>query len=241
VKVYLNKIDGIADAIVTMFISKRTWTRELEVDVRNLCDRVLDRNGFYDNRLVAEEDLARFRDLLYKVTKWGKKHITMLRYIDFSVTVEGLHRAGQDDFDSHAKRLENRIVRSSTRLATFNETEKSDWYRGKILYPFEALEIAGIDIPDTIQSGSDIFVRTAFGYIKQDLSENKDVKRGLYPLAIPSVFTFKCNLTELAHIRKERDKNSTANPEVKEMMEQLIILITDQHATLGRALYEIEN
>lgn len=240
-KVYLNNITGIADALVTMYISKRTWTRDLEVGIRNLCSRVLDENGFYKKELVSTEDLAKFQSQFNILLKWGKKHITMLRFIDFSVTVEGLHRAGQDDFDSHAKRLENRILRSSTRLATFDDTEKSDWYKDKIIYPFEALEMIGANIPDSVVKDGEVFVRTDFGYIRKDLKDNKDAKRGLYPLAIPSTFTFKCNLTELAHIRKERDKNSTANPEVKQMMEELILQIYSYHSILGEALYKIEN
>ena len=34
-EVFLNRIDGIDDAIISMFLSKRTITRELELDVRN--------------------------------------------------------------------------------------------------------------------------------------------------------------------------------------------------------------
>lgn len=34
-EVYLNRVDGIDDAIISMFLSKRTLTRELEMDVRN--------------------------------------------------------------------------------------------------------------------------------------------------------------------------------------------------------------
>ena len=33
-KVYVNKITGIDDAIVSMFMSKRSWTRELEEDIQ---------------------------------------------------------------------------------------------------------------------------------------------------------------------------------------------------------------
>ena len=33
-KIYLNRIDGWDDAIISMFLSKRTLTRELECDIR---------------------------------------------------------------------------------------------------------------------------------------------------------------------------------------------------------------
>ena len=57
----------------------------------------------------------------------GRKHITVLRYIDISIMTEGLHRAGQDDIDAHARRFDNRIIRSSTRLAEFSDGEMSDY------------------------------------------------------------------------------------------------------------------
>ena len=33
-EVYLNHIDGVDDAIISMFLSKRTLTRELENEIR---------------------------------------------------------------------------------------------------------------------------------------------------------------------------------------------------------------
>ena len=54
------------------------------------------------------------------------------------------------------------------------------------------------------------------GYILKGMENNKDVKRGLYMLSIPSTFIFKINLTEFAHVYKERWEGGTANPEVKQ-------------------------
>ena len=71
----------------------------------------------------------------------------MLRFIDISVTVEGLHRAGQDDWDSHAARFNNRIIRSSTRLASFGY-EMSEWYQDKIIPTDAALDLLGIEAPE---------------------------------------------------------------------------------------------
>lgn len=34
-EVFLNRVDGLDDAIISMFLSKRTLTRELEMDIRN--------------------------------------------------------------------------------------------------------------------------------------------------------------------------------------------------------------
>ena len=64
---------------------------------------------------------------------------------------EGMHRGGQDDIDAHARRFDNRIIRSSTRLAEFSEGEMSDYYRGKIISTDEALNILNIDIPDSFE------------------------------------------------------------------------------------------
>ena len=47
-KVYVNEITGIADAIVSMFMSKRSWTREMEMEIRQVCERVLTRQGRID-------------------------------------------------------------------------------------------------------------------------------------------------------------------------------------------------
>jgi len=221
-KVYLNQITGIDDAIVSMYMSKRTWTRALEEKIRDatfICTR---RNGSIIQEPLGEKhkDVTEFfLGELNKVTKWGKRHMTMLRYIDISVTVEGIHRAGQDDVDSHAKRFDNRIIRSSTRLAKFGTDEMSDYYRGKIIPTDVALAAMGITAPETLEYEGQKYVKTVNGYVLDGMENNKDVLRGLYMLSIPSNFIFKCQLTEWAHVYKERNKNGTANPEVKEFCE----------------------
>jgi thymidylate synthase ThyX len=201
-------------------MSKRSWTPEINEDIIETCDRVFDKRGFYEP-LTKKEDTDKVTDWLNKLFKWGRMHTTMLRFIDVSFTVEGLHRGAQDDFDSHAKRLDNRIVRSSTRLADFGSSEKSDYYSEKILTLDEALSELNISVPGILTHNGRTYIRTTNGYIDSDYVNNKDVKRGLYMLSIPSNFIFKCNLTELAHIIKERDCNSNAAPELKEMIEDI--------------------
>lgn len=214
-KVYLNRISGIDDAIVSMYMSKRTWTRELEEDIRKKV------------KISTNNDNSLYDDFLPEVKKWinrlveiGTKHITLLRFIDMNITVEGLHRAGQDDWDSHAKRFNNRIVRSSTRLANFGN-EKSDYYKNKIITTDEALSDLKIEVPKTIWIDGAKYVKTVNGYIREDLEENKDVKRGLYMLSIPSNFIFSIDLCEFAHVYKERGLHGTANPEVKQCCEEI--------------------
>lgn len=234
-KVYLNKIEGIPDALTTMYFSKRTWTREKEDHIRALCAAVLDERGGV-RRDAPADLLEEYNKLFAMLLKFGKHHITMLRYIDFSFTVEGMHRAGQDDWDAHAKRYENRIIRSSTRLATYGENEMSEWYQDKIIPTDAALKILGIEIPDQIEKDGVTYLRSVNGYVREDWSEDKDAKRGLYMLSIPSNFIYKCNLTEFSHVYKERGAHGTANPEVKICAEISVDKIQELQPQITREL-----
>lgn len=241
--VYLNRISGYADAIVCMYHSKRSWNRDLENNVYMLEAANTSRYGVLTST-TDDKIKNSFIDMLEKTCKIGKKHITLLRFIDLTFSVEGLHRGAQDDFDAHAKRLDNRIVRSSTRLSEFGN-EKSEWYEDKIITLDEAIKILDIDLPDKVYKPTDngyTFVKTVNGYIREDLADNKDAKRGLYMLSIPSNFTAKCNITEFAHIIKLRDKNSNASPELQEMIESLLTQIETACPLFTRDFfYSIEN
>lgn len=235
-KIYVNAITGIEDAIVSMFMSKRSWIREKELDIRNTCERVLTRQGRISDN-AGEEDLNKYNAWIESLVKWGWLHITMLRFIDISVTVEGLHRAGQDDWDSHAARFNNRIIRSSTRLANFGY-EISEWYEDKIVPTDTALAYLGIDAPESIEKDGVKFVKTINGYIREDLQNSPDVKRGLYMLSIPSNFIFKINLTEWGHVFKERNSEGTANPEVKICCEAIADQIQEFQPRFDRDLFK---
>ena len=216
-KIWLNQITGMADALTAMHMSKRSWTREMEEQIRSDCYFGLTHTG-----AISQENLtimSRLADQISILAKWGWKHPTLLSFIDLSVTVEGLHRAGQDDWDSHAKRFDNRIIRSSTRLAKFADGEISDWYKGKIIPTDAALAALGMETPDRIVLDGNCYVKTVNGYIREDIQENKDVLRGLYMLSIPSNFIFKVNLAQWSHVYRERCASGGANPEVKELTE----------------------
>ena len=230
-KVYLNEINGLWAAIDAMYFSKRTWTREQEEHLKELYAEHFDRWG-----MKIKEPNAEMQDLLDKVFKWAKSHITLNKFLDFSFTVEGLHRGAQDDFDSHAKRLDNRIIRSSTRLANYGN-EKSEWYQGKILTMDEAMSMYGVAMPEEICVEGIKYIRATNGYIREDLKNSKDVKRGLYMLSIPSNFIFKCNCTEFAHIVNERDADSHAHPELRLMIEQAKALLVEQIPNLTTEWY----
>ena len=143
-----------------------------------------------------------------------------MRFIDMAITVEGLHRAGQDDWDSHARRFNNRIIRSSTRLSRF-DYEMSSWYQDKILPTDLALKALGMEMPQEINVDGKTYVRAVNGYILKGMEEQKDVRRGLYMLSIPSTFLFKVDLTDWCHVYKERYAGGTANPEVKQCCEAI--------------------
>lgn len=240
--VYLHSIDGIADAIISMHMSKRTWTRDMEQEIYRITNKVLDRNGRYQiDPNSNDPDVIQFNDWLKKLTKWGRQHITMLKFIDLSITVEGLHRGGQDDWDSHAKRFDNRIIRSSTRLARFGN-EMSDFYKDKIIPTDEALKLWGINLPESIKKNGDTYVKTINGYVREDLKDDNDARRGLYMLSIPSNFIFRINLAEFAHVYKERNQNSHANPEVKQCCEAIMDELNNAQPMFTRELMlEIKN
>ena len=230
-EVYLNRIDGIDDAIISMFLSKRTLTRELEMEIRN--EVIAASNLTFNDKPfgaltgVISEKLDSW---LKTLSRWGVKHITMLRFVDLSFTVYGMHRGGQDDIDSHAMRMNNRIIRSSTRLADFHQGEMSEYYKDKIIPTDVALAYLGITTPEEIEHEGNTYVRAANGYILKGMENNKDAKRGLYMLSIPSNFIFKMQLTEFAHLYKERNMNGTANPEVKVAAEMMADSIDESSA-----------
>lgn len=223
----LIKISGFEAAFASMFMSKRTWTPELEVEIENVCNKVLNRNGFKED-VQDVESYEAFNKWLNILTKMAIRHITVGRFISFSCIVEGLHRAAQDDFDSHAKRLENKIIRNSTRLATFSNNEKSEFYQNKILLMDEVLDYLNIELPEKIDKDDQIYIRSTNGYINEKYKDDKDVKRGLYPLCIPSNFVFECNLTEWGHIVKERGSSSNAHPELIKMVDMITSKLTNE-------------
>ena len=215
-QVYLNEITGIADALVSLSFSKRSWTREMEQTVRK---DINDRFGTYGWTPACYKDKT--RRLMESLPKFCGEHTTLMDMMTASVTVEGLHRAGQDDWDAHAKRYDNRIIRASTRLGIFTDGEMSDWYKGKIIPTDTALTMLGILLPSEVEKDGVKYVKGVNGYIREDLKNDKDVMRGLYMESIPSNFIFKVNLAQWCHVYRMRNKDSHANPEVKDVAEQL--------------------
>ncbi len=232
-KATVTSITGFYEAFVSMFMSKRTWTPELNEEIKVVCDKVLNSDG----RLKEDQEVEsydKFCKWLGMLLRMGKRHITVLRYIDITIMTEGLHRAGQDDVDAHARRFDNRIIRNSTRLATFDEGEMSDYYKDKVLTDGQACKILGFELPNEIEHDGKTYVKSTNGYVLKEYENNKDVKRGLYMLGIPSNFISKINLCEWGHVFRERCADGGANPEVKEWAEQVMKQITEFHKEITR-------
>lgn len=139
------------------------------------------------------------------------------------------------DIDAHARRFDNRIIRSSTRLAEFSDGEMSDYYRDKVLTSEEVLRtVLGIDMPEVIEYEGNTYFKSTNGYIKEEYKDNKDVKRGLYTLSIPSNFISKINICEWGHVFGERNEDGGANPEVKQWAEEVMRQITGYHNQITR-------
>lgn len=238
-KVYLRKITGIEDALVSMLMSRRSWSAEKEQKLRHLVNVNTTMTTGFDGFIVTEDYVHQMNLLEKYAIEYHET--TLLRFIDLTFVVEGLHRAAQDDFDAHAKRLDNRIIRASTRMGSFKEGEKSEYYKDKIMYPLEAFKAAGITIPEKVfDADGDEYILRDFGYVRKDLADIQDVKRGLYPLAIPSNFICKVQYPELCHIVQFRDKSGHAHPELQKMIEDLKKQVMEANPMLGRNLNKLQ-
>ena len=68
-KVKVNEITGFEDAFVAMYISKRSWTSELDNRIRSVCNDVLDKNGKI-NPECDTDNLDQFNKWLTMLLKW---------------------------------------------------------------------------------------------------------------------------------------------------------------------------
>lgn len=227
-KANVISIDGIDAAIISLMMSKRSYTQEKADNIMSLVRR-------YNRCQLDEEASTELQSHLKKLVKYGLKmgHETLLRFIDLTCIVEGLHRGGQDDVDAHAYRMNNRIIRASTRLGDFDNGEMSSWYKGKIIGGLDAnITITGVG--DIILKDGIEYVKSPFGYVRKDLARNRDVMRGNYPLSIPSNCIFKINFIDFRHIYKVRGEHGHAHPEVKECIEMLADDVERKLPVLGQ-------
>lgn len=223
-KITYCKISGWDGAMRSFFMTNKKYDKQIEERLQKVEKYLILREYGIINDDVDYEDLIWYDKIKKNVIEVGKKHTTLLRFIDITFVVDGLHRGAQDDFDSHAKRLESRIVRMSTRVRNNEKlNEVSDFYKGKII-TFDDLT-KQFDLPEEFVKDDKKFVRTPFGYVQDEYKDDRDVLRGNVPLAVSSMFTVKVNLTELCHIVRERAPGSAAAPELQEMIKMLV----DEH------------
>ena len=254
-------ITGYDDMVRSIFITNKKYNDELDTRI-NKCERI--RQKLFDTKHTVSPDLiddANDRadyewyrnkiEIAFKIacgSLYEKAdgegrilpeqvqlcHSTIGRFLDISCVVDGLHRGATDDFDAHAKRLESRIVRRSTRTTSPDDIELSDWYKGKVI-PFGDLdgktvsevksitesEEVTINLPDTIIYDNRVYRKSRFGYVADEFKDNYDVLRGLTPLGMSNLFTFKCNVTEWAHITRLRRSGTHAAPELQQMIDKI--------------------
>lgn len=222
--VYVPNVFGYEQAFRSMYMSKRSYSDEIERKIQVAVQTGIEaRTGRYLPGKSSDLD-----SMLDKLTTMGRKHITVLRFLNFDIVTIGLHRAGQDDVDAHARRFDNRIIRASTRLADFEQDEFSDFYKDKVITTDRMVGLLNVHLPDAVnvedtETGeSHIYRKVPNGYVREEYLEDRDVKRGLYMMGIPSNFVAQINITEFAHVYKLRNRNTHANPEVREWAEAVL-------------------
>lgn len=256
-KFMLKSISGLESAIASLKFTRRTWSPEWDAEMRRIIHTVFDRNGFITENDVDEDDYSAAMNMLTKLGKYGAGvgnamydagHETLLRFIDLEVIVLGLHRGAQDDLDAHAMRMQNRIVRASSRSGnSTNDGMMSDWYNERVLR-FEDILDAPVNIgegavsleslyPENIEMkiGDKVYkmVKTPHGYIREDCVENGDAQRGLYTLAMASNCIFKVSFHDMRHIYMRRNEFTHASPELAEGIEDLADQIEKALPILG--------
>lgn len=239
-KAIVSKISGIDDAILALNYSKRRITDERRQEIRHLVETCTTPDGHICSD-IKPHILEQYNTELLKLMKYGvaHDHATLLSFIDLTIEIDGLHRGGQDDWDAHAYRFHNRIVRSSTRLAKFTGSEKSDYYQGKVLTTEEVLKAVGACISDVHLNEKNFTYVEGIGFVREDLVDDQDVIRGLYRLEIPCSSTTKINYRELRHVYRMRNATTHAHPEVQQVVEQVRDELRVKQPILGDMLGKV--
>lgn len=72
-KATVTSITGFYEAFVSMFMSKRTWTPELDNEIKIVCNKVLNSDGkLKENQEV--ESYEKFRKWLNVLLRMGKRY-----------------------------------------------------------------------------------------------------------------------------------------------------------------------
>jgi hypothetical protein len=210
------EISGYRGAFTALYMTKKNCTPERLADIEEALLAV-DNRGFLIEDSPYKE---KFFGYMNSIIKYGirEEHETLLDYIDITTITFGLHRGAQDDWDAHAKRMV--IIRTSSRYGEFEKSaEISDWYKGKIIPFYEMERVDGIKLPDIILVDNYTYRKLAWGYVREDLVSDGDVRRGLVDLAVASDNTTKMSYRNWRHVYNLRRAGTHASPELQEKVE----------------------
>ena len=204
-----------------------------EKDFREVAEIFLDNESEIRSYINAKMSISEnILSELNKLAKWGAGvgmdawiddgHEAILRFIDLSFVGENLGYGTVADLDSHVTRMNNRMIRSSSRIAKYDQDERSEWYVGRICSIEDMLETFGKSAPNSfVNSEGKVFIKTPNGYVIEGEETDGDARRGNYPLCIPMQCIFNVNLYDLRHIYMRRNKYTHATPELKNAIEDL--------------------
>jgi hypothetical protein len=242
-RVKVVEISGYVPAFISLFMTNRNLTDQKLADITEIVDYSTDSRGFF---VPTSPYATEFLDLLNKTITYGIKseHHQILKFIDISIYMEGLHRGAQDDYDAHAARLN--IIRSTTRTKKgADHPEFSDYYKDKIVTFEEGFKMLfGEDMPLMIKDPQGInYKKTPWGYIKEGFENDADVRRGLTPLGMSSNNISKVaygeHLQHIYDLRREEATGKKANPELRHAMEMMRKDLSRRCPPLGEYLGKI--
>lgn len=239
----LTEVNGIVSASASLKQTKRTFKMDDYMRLLQLFHDHTDYRGFIIlpnnnegyNTHKYEMEHEEIIKLMNNLAKWGAGwgqgdngtwidagHETLLRYIDLTFVVENCGYGTVADLDAHAMRFNNRIIRSSSRIAKYQELETSWWYKDKNLSLTEVADVLGYEFPEKFTDENDkVWVRAQNGYVPEGYDENGDYTRGNYPLHIPMNAICKINLFDLRHVYKRRNAYTHATQELRHDIESL--------------------
>jgi len=225
-EVNIVEISGYVTAICSMYMTNRNLPPERKEHIIEVVEKATNRYGFINKKNSTEKNV--FLAYLEKTITYGIKHEhhQILKFIDVHIHMEGLHRAAQDDYDAHAKRLE--IIRSTTRtIKGANHAEFSNFYKDKVMTFDEMYEyLNGSGMHENVRLYDETqWVKKPWGYVLKEHENNPDVVRGLTPLGMSSENISKVpygeHLQHIYNLRRRNPKGKNANPELQTAMEVL--------------------
>jgi hypothetical protein len=128
------------------------------------------------------------------------------------------------------------IIRSSTRAnkKSTNKPEISEWYEEKIL-PF--FEVPGL--PDKVTVDCVDYVKSSWGYVREDLTNDPDVLRGNVGLSVACDNISEMSFRNWRHVYHLRREDTHAAPELQTAVEMVRSDLYDYCYQLGDMLGKV--